>query len=326
MKKKKIYLSIYASIGALLLATIISLINVRPKAEEIYNFSELNTAGYSSWNKIYEYENYEVGLFDGKRIYYDSWYFYMVYRFGSDNPNINSVICSYYYGSDQVFEDDNHPQTEECVDSQYLLECGFYELQINTQNYIDASYLNTLSLPIKLNRNIVYENNQLYYLNLSNTLYAEGKLFFVVRYNIEFFNQTLMGDDDFDYLNLHAPSFIFLEEKISNVNETTNAYEEGQNDILKNPNEYGLFTADQVQEQYNKGLNENVSQSQQYQLGYNAGLESNSVAFGTLIGNIFKGVGEFFEIKVFGDITIGMILAIPVVFGIIWIILKLVRG
>lgn len=64
-----------------------------------------------------------------------------------------------------------------------------------------------------------------------------------------------------------------------------------------------------------------------YEQGYNAGVKSNSTNMGTTIAAFFQAIGNVLSIKIFGNtITLGTLIFVPVVLGLLWAILKIIRG
>jgi len=90
----------------------------------------------------------------------------------------------------------------------------------------------------------------------------------------------------------------------------------------------GYDTGEQVG--YADGFNDGESQSTLYQNGYNtgyqAGIDSNTMTFTSFFRNLFTSIGTIFNIEVFGGITIGTILLIPCIFGLIWFFIKFFGG
>lgn len=98
--------------------------------------------------------------------------------------------------------------------------------------------------------------------------------------------------------------------------ETTSSYEY----ILQNI--YEITIPSRERSQYEQGRRDG------YVLGYETGINVNigdTVNF-NWIQTLFIGLGSFLAIELFGGISIGMIVGIPLVFGLVFFILKLVRG
>lgn len=98
--------------------------------------------------------------------------------------------------------------------------------------------------------------------------------------------------------------------------ETTSSYEY----ILQNIYEITIPSRERLQ--YEQGRRDG------YVLGYETGINvsiADTVNF-NWIQTLFMGLGAFLSIELFGGISIGMIVGIPLVFGLVFFILKLVRG
>lgn len=98
--------------------------------------------------------------------------------------------------------------------------------------------------------------------------------------------------------------------------ETTSSYEY----ILQNI--YEITIPSRERSQYEQGRRDG------YVLGYETGINVNigdTVNF-NWIQTLFISLGSFLAIELFGGISIGMIVGIPLVFGLVFFILKLVRG
>lgn len=98
--------------------------------------------------------------------------------------------------------------------------------------------------------------------------------------------------------------------------EATSSYEY----ILQNIYEITIPSRERLQ--YEQGRRDG------YVLGYETGINisiADTVNF-NWIQTLFMGLGTFLSIKLFGGISIGMIVGIPLVFGLVFFILKLVRG
>lgn len=66
----------------------------------------------------------------------------------------------------------------------------------------------------------------------------------------------------------------------------------------------------------------NQTESRPYKAGFNVGVETNTdFSFTSLLAQIFTGVGSFLAIELLPNITIGAIIAIPIVFGVIMFII-----
>lgn len=88
-------------------------------------------------------------------------------------------------------------------------------------------------------------------------------------------------------------------------------YDDGYNEGWENGNETG----------YNRGYEEGHEIG--YQTGYNAGISEQiqDKDFTNLLKSVFVGIGSFLGINLLPGITIGAIIAVPIVFGIIAFIL-----
>lgn len=71
---------------------------------------------------------------------------------------------------------------------------------------------------------------------------------------------------------------------------------------------------------------EDIEQTSQYQLGFQAGERSNSIKIGQVIASVFSGMTGFFNLEIFNGITLGGLFLLPVIFGALWVVLKILRG
>lgn len=108
-----------------------------------------------------------------------------------------------------------------------------------------------------------------------------------------------------------------------------------QKDFLPSEYVYITFTTDiltvqDLENAYNDGFQDGLNDSGQYNSGYNDGFndglqESGDFGFGWIVS--FLGLfGSIFAIELLPNLYIGTIVAIPVVFGVFFFVLKLIRG
>lgn len=98
----------------------------------------------------------------------------------------------------------------------------------------------------------------------------------------------------------------YWSTKDANIN-----YEKGINAVISAPNDYGLYNGQELTQEYNRGYTDGISES-----GY-----SQSWFLG-----IFTAISSVFSIKLFGDVTLGMIALIPFALSFVWFIIKTFRG
>lgn len=71
---------------------------------------------------------------------------------------------------------------------------------------------------------------------------------------------------------------------------------------------------------------DDIATTGQYQLGYEQGIKSNSIRIGQVIASVFSGMTNFFNLEIFNGITLGGLFLLPVIFGALWVVLKILRG
>ena len=69
-----------------------------------------------------------------------------------------------------------------------------------------------------------------------------------------------------------------------------------------------------------------IADTSEYQLGFNAGEKSNSIKIGQVIASVFGSMTNFFNLEIFNGITLGGLFLLPVIFGALWVVLKILRG
>lgn len=93
-------------------------------------------------------------------------------------------------------------------------------------------------------------------------------------------------------------------------------YLQGVQDVRDNPSKYNLHTSEEYESygatQYSKGKNDAITTGE--------GLSTN-----WFIG-IFTSISDIFALKLFGDITIGMIAVIPFGISFVWFLIRILRG
>lgn len=321
--KTKIYL-IPAIIATLLLILFIALKPTKAKAD-IYNpgqksFTQLNE-GYD-----YPYYYYKSGYnlmtanYDYIEYLYTTNFSYIVINLWSDVAKINTIFC--YLCS-------NASQSTYFINGEYALMCGFYSGVIKDSNN-SPTPLDSVLLPYTIPKDwFLNENsNALGYIDVSEyDIQPEGGLYFICRYT----NAYRLA-----YNVNNRPQFLISDLKIDQT-VYNNGYTEEEVQSIKQHyfnmglNEgYDRFYNAGYQEGYDTGYttgqNSVASNSAQYEAGFEAGVNSNSLKIGGVITSILSGLTNFLNIQIFGGITLGGVMLLPIMFGALWLVLKLLRG
>lgn len=86
---------------------------------------------------------------------------------------------------------------------------------------------------------------------------------------------------------------------------------------------WGLWFDDAESHAYIVGMNQGYAEG--YEVGRAAG-QADGVEYTGLITGIFNGLGNILSIQVFPNITIGLLIGLPLLLGVLVIILKILRG
>lgn len=89
----------------------------------------------------------------------------------------------------------------------------------------------------------------------------------------------------------------------------TQGKSDGIREVVNNPNRYNLYTYEQYNENYQRGINET-----------NEGLSMNWFTM------IFSTIASVLSLKMFGNVSLGMIVLIPFSITFVWFIVKSFRG
>lgn len=110
---------------------------------------------------------------------------------------------------------------------------------------------------------------------------------------------TLLTNQSF--LNMY--SYFGASGQLYSFERVVYNYDEAYDDYLKNV----------IRENYNKG----------YSTGYN---DASSIIGVDWLGSLFSSLSAIFNFQLFGGVTIGFILFIPIIFAVVFLVLKFVRG
>lgn len=102
-------------------------------------------------------------------------------------------------------------------------------------------------------------------------------------------------------------------------NAKENGINEGKNEILNNYHDYGLWSTSDME----------YTSTQNYENGYADGLvdaSTDAFAYKNVLTSAFDSATSLMNTEVFPNITIGLILGLPLLLGLFLIVLKLIRG
>lgn len=93
------------------------------------------------------------------------------------------------------------------------------------------------------------------------------------------------------------------------------SFQSGKNEVIDNPNSYNLYSRSQYLEYGNE----------KYMNGLALG-QSDNTTYGNIFTTLFGGFSDILNVEVFPNITIGLVVGLPILLGLFLIILKLIRG
>lgn len=93
------------------------------------------------------------------------------------------------------------------------------------------------------------------------------------------------------------------------------SYNKGVNDVITNPHNYNLYTEFDLDDSFDNGYYTAMEES-----------ESSSLSYKNVMTSAFDGASSLLSVEVFPNITIGLIIGLPLLLGLFVIVLKLVRG
>lgn len=97
--------------------------------------------------------------------------------------------------------------------------------------------------------------------------------------------------------------------------DSQESYQKGVNDVISNPNNYNLFTEGQLDDSFDNGYYTAMEQ-----------VESESLNYTNVLKASFDSASSLMNVQVFPNITIGLIIGLPLLLGLFIIVLKLIRG
>lgn len=134
---------------------------------------------------------------------------------------------------------------------------------------------------------------------------------------------TLFSDDTMLYVS-------YLSQNPDYDAGYLDGYDEGYEDGIENS--YSVGYNDGHSDGYNKGLSEGFDEgflegdSAGYTRGYNKGLSEGNSAWGVLFGAMMATFGGFLAIEIFPGLTIGMLVAVPLILGLLAFIIGIAKG
>jgi hypothetical protein len=164
--------------------------------------------------------------------------------------------------------------------------------------------------------NFIFDNqtNKDYLLSLDNS--STGGTF-IVDYTVNTYTQTAFfaGSGGFNRVFINAFSSITVRTSGTASSRYLDAW------YLED-----LGISDSWQEGYDNG--EQVGEDYGYDQGYSNGLDDgiNQSGLFEIISATFSGLSDFLSVAIFGDITFGTLVLFPLMFGILFFILRVIRG
>lgn len=238
-----------------------------------------------------------------------------------------TIFSSEYQYSNDVFNDARTYISNNNI-NYYVVEGGdfegqtlqfYYTSQNNVSSMFDLTRGNNIYLIIKADVGYFTMLNAIYY-----GVYSYD---FVYNYPSIYFSgikPTIVVEGRTEEEYRQYGSYMY-EQGYNYGNQR--GYDIGYNDGQQDGYEYGYEQGYDIG--YDTGYDTGIIGGDPaiYEQGYNAGVASNSTKMGTTIAAFFQAIGNVLSIKIFGDtITLGTLIFVPVVLGLLWAILKIIRG
>lgn len=264
------------------------------------DYDDTYSSYYSGYQAGYQ-AGYSVGYHNGVGVGYDNGY-----SVGYDNGYDNGYDDGYQAGYDS-FVDTNFP----------FLHLD--KINDNLQDYIDY-------------------NNLIFYDNVGQVTYNSAS---------GFVYEDLSDDDDSIVFRIHKPNnskgggiILYDTNVLKRVvipSDIDNIYIRIYKSVLPSPDLNGFntylsqnpltITYELEEKQEYIISEEEIAQLPFYNIGKNSGkLEAEKALSFDWLSSIFSMLGSFLSIPIFGEITIGMIVAVPLLISVVMFIIKLVRG
>ena len=237
------------------------------------------------------------------------------------------------YGSKVTYVDDNETYVHNNLQASSLNSITYQELY-NIIEPSNETWSNTCTLTFDFNSSILAGDLSLYsfMFNKIQIYQSNNQLFYEYDYG---YHTT--GSFDLSSLTLNDT------QKNQPINKvvltfTNSSYRPAiQKILLKAENKRNSISYDIG---YDKGLQEgekigynnglDVGNTQGYNKGYNDGRNENIAnknynAF-TLVSSAFSSFGKLLNVEIYNGLTIGVIVCIPIIFGVVLFIIKMIKG
>lgn len=280
----------------MLLGAVFLFVPLKAQEKQLNNTSSYELKPMSAIIYFWGYNVYNgPGVYDFDLSFLDDFYDYFIFYFGD---NISRSI--YLYDND-IDETLYYRYTESGVESGFLIENrNALKFRIQFTN----SFFNNDYYILATNYDYIY--------NLPNNLYYEYLLGVtdgdVEAYDLGYGTGYQYGYDyGYDKGYDKGYGLGYLDGKDDAYEGGVPNYNEGYKDAM-----YDMFTEGFGWTEYDE------TQSYSYKQGWNAGVATNSdFSFTGLLAQIFMGLGSLLAIELLPNITIGAVIAVPIVFGII---------
>lgn len=132
-----------------------------------------------------------------------------------------------------------------------------------------------------------------------------------------------------DYITVPTESFYNLSNTISNSRTTSVArywydvgnnfqfylnYNNAVNEVLNSPEEYGLYSHDDLLESYNSGYSQGLIDG-----------EGELGDYTNIMNSTFSGFSQLLNVEIFPNITLGLIIGLPILLGLFLIVIKMIK-
>ena len=315
MKRKINFLIIFVLMGFV----IITIFSVKPKAEMSHDSDNLDKTSYIS-------ANFEVPTGPKVSAQYSNLSYFAFHFNGTSNFEVpNSFLTTkqigefhlYFTASNLVaaaFSNNYNDYLLKVSDNNNNVYGQYHPQSVVLQNYDDTYHLIVLFYSYDLENLNITNNNWKFYLQINGSFAVDDYI-------------TIVNHYDYQLQLVYKPSFSWkYYGDITNNEFYQSGYQDGS------ANGYDIGYDDGYDIGYDDGINVgyddgydigyddgvNVGYDDGYDIGFNDGVAShNDYSFIGLLSQVFIGLGSFLAIELLPHITIGAIVSVPLVFGII---------